>query len=114
MPDLKAVTDKTDSEKLTLPFAEKTVSVGGMKFKFRELSVQENDDCADGAKNPDGSINGRTMMRLMIINSSMDPKLTNEQLGDMPQRAYIRIYDAVNELNTLDIDADDMEAEGND
>lgn len=113
MPDLTPVPEPTDKEIIELPFAEKTAKIGGKTFKFRELSVQENDDCADAAKMPDGTINGRTMMRMMIINSSTEPKLTTKMLAAMPQRAYIRIYDVVNELNTLDIDVEDTEAEGN-
>jgi hypothetical protein len=106
------VSTPTDEEQIELPFADKTVTVSGKKFKFRELSVQENDDCADAAKKADGTIDGRVMMRMMIINSSMEPKLTTKQLAKMPQRAYIRIYDVVNELNTLDFSTDEDE-EGN-
>ncbi len=94
------------------PFAEKTIKIFGKEYTFRELSVEENDDCADMARDKDGKINGRTMMRLMIISSSVTPKLTVESLAKMPQRVYLKVYDTVNELNNMTLD-DDEEAEGN-
>jgi hypothetical protein len=94
-----------------MPFEEKTVKVKGMSFRFRELSVEENDAAADAAKNPDGTVNGRTMMRMMIISSSIEPKLDPEQLSKLPQRAYIKIYDAVSSLNTVEL-GEDPDEEG--
>ena len=93
-----------------MPFEEAVIKVKGTEFRFRELSVAENDECADAAKNPDGTVNGRTMMRMMIIKSSVDPKLDADSIGSLPQRAYIKIYDAVSNLNTVDLNDDD---EGN-
>lgn len=94
-----------------MPFEEKTITVKGQKFRFRELSVAENDECADSAKNPDGTINGRTMMRMMIIKSSLEPKLDSDMIGNLPNRAYIKIYDAVSDLNTIEL-GEDPEEEG--
>lgn len=94
---------------IEFPFAKETVEIAGNTFTFRELTVAENDACADAAQGPDGNFNGRTMMRMMIIESSVEPKLTTEDLAKMPNRVYIKIYDVVNRLNTLDID----DSEGN-
>lgn len=90
-----------------MKFEEKTVTIKGQKFRFRELSVAENDECADAARNPDGTVNGRTMMRMMIIKASLDPKLDTDMIGNLPQRAYIKIYDAVSDLNTIDLSDED-------
>lgn len=92
------------------PFEERVVTIAGHPFKFRELSVAENDSCADAARQEDGTINGRTMMRMMIMTSSVDPKLTPDVLASMPQRAYIQMYDAVTTLNTVDFSADEGKA----
>lgn len=108
--ELKAVESPTEEELLTLPFAEETITIDKRKFTFRELTVDENDQCADGARTKDGMVNTRTMMRLMILNSAVSPKLTAEALGKMPQRAYIRIYDLVNRLNSVVLDEDEDEA----
>jgi hypothetical protein len=101
----------TEAERMSLPFEERTVTIKGQKFRFRELSVEENDRAADSAKNPDGTVNGRTMMRLMILASLIEPKLSAQELAKLPQRAYIRIYDAVADLNTVEL-GDDPEEEG--
>lgn len=111
--ELKAVKTASEDELLTLPFATKTIRISGKSFTFRELSVEENDNCADAARTENGGINGRTMMRLMIIASATDPKLSADMLAKMPQRAYIRIYDTVNDLNTITVD-EDIEEEGKD
>jgi hypothetical protein len=92
-------------------FEEKTVTIKGKKFRFRELSVAENDECADSAKNPDGTINGRTMMRMMIMKSSVEPKLDSDIIAELPNRMYIRIYDVVSALNTIEL-GEDPEDEG--
>lgn len=108
--DLKAVPGPTEEEILTLPFAEETINISGREFRFRELTVEENDQCADASKNKDGVVIGRTMMRLMILAAAIEPKLTAESLAKMPQRAYIKIYDLVNRLNSVPLDEDDEEA----
>jgi hypothetical protein len=97
---------------LEFPFEEKTLVIGDKEWRFRELSVQENDDCADMAKDSEGRINGRTMMRLTIIASSVDPKITPEMLAKMPTRVYGKIYDLVNDLQNPDTLKDGKLPEG--
>lgn len=92
-------------------FETKTITIRGHEMTFRELSVEENDAAADAAKQPDGTINGRTMMRMMILASSVSPELDDKALAKMPQRAYIRIYDTVTALNTVEL-GDDPGEEG--
>lgn len=99
----------TEEELAEFPFEQKTVKIGKASFTFRELSVQENDDCADGARGEDKQINFRTMMRLMILASAVEPPLTAKALGKLPQRVYARIYETVNTLNDPDTLPDDDE-----
>ena len=95
------------------PFAKKTIKMAGKEYTFRELSVQENDEAADMSRDKDGKINGRTMMRLMIVSSAVAPRLSVDDLAKMPQRFYVKIYEVVNELNNLVLDEDDDDEEGN-
>lgn len=110
----------TDAEAFEFPFEEKSIEIGGKEWRFRELSVQENDDCADASKDKDGRINGRTMMRMTIIASSVEPKITPAILAKMPTRIYGKIYDVVNDLQNPDTLGDtpegvvDENSEGND
>ena len=90
-------------------FEERAVTVGGKTFRFRELSVEENDTCSDASRDPSGMINGRTMMRMMILSSSVDPKIDPSMLQKMPQRLYLKLCDVVNELNNPDTLGDDGE-----
>lgn len=115
-----SVKSATDAEEVEFPFEEKAITIGKREWRFRELSVQENDDCADAAKDKEGRINGRTMMRLTIIASSVEPKITPEILAKMPTRVYGKIYDVVNDLQNPDTLGDktpegvvDENAEGN-
>ena len=98
---------------IEFPFAKKKVKIEGVEMTFRELTVAENDECADAATGPNNEFSGRTMMRMMIMKSSVEPKLDSEQLAAMPNRVYIQIYDVVNDLNTLKVDEAEIEAEGN-
>ena len=100
--DLTQIAVATPEEENTFPFEETTVTINGKDFRFRELSVQENDECADASREEDGNVNGRTMMRMMIMASSLDPKLELTDIAAMPQRMYIRLYDTVTRLNTVD------------
>lgn len=72
-------------------------------WKFRELTVDENDACREGAmskdKNGQEVFNGRTMIRLMIVASSVEPKISLKDLSNLPQRVYARIVNFVNDLN---------------
>lgn len=105
------VTAPTELELNTFDFEERTIKLRGQELIFRELSVEENDAAADAAKQKDGTINGRTMMRMMILSSSVQPKLDDQSLARMPQRAYIKIYDTVSALNTVEL-GEDPETEG--
>lgn len=92
---------------IEFPFAKKKVTIEGVEMTFRELTVAENDECADAAQGPGpNDFNGRTMMRMMIIKSSVEPKLDSEMLAAMPNRVYIQVYDIVNALNTLEASAE--------
>lgn len=104
----------TADEEMEFPFAQETIQMAGRDWTFRELSVQENDDAADGARDKDGLINGRTMMRLTIMASAVEPKITTKMLAKMPTRMYAQIYEVVNRLqNPPEDESDKDEDKGN-
>ena len=94
-------------------FAERTLEFEDRKFTFRELSVKENDACIDAARLPDGTINGRTNMRMMIAKSSVSPKITVDDLVGIPNRIYLKLAEFVNDINSID-DALDAATEDED
>lgn len=89
-----------------IPFKEASTTINGKEWKFRELTVAENDACADGSKGPDGEFDGRAMMRLLIVKSSVEPKLDPARLAKLPQRVYLQIARVVNDLNNSEEDED--------
>jgi hypothetical protein len=93
------------------PFAiqDKELDLGMRgKFTFRELTVKENDAARETATAKDGTFNGRTMMRMMVTMSAVEPKISLEQLEKLPQRVYAAIVEFVNDLN----DAESLTDEG--
>jgi hypothetical protein len=79
------------------------VDLGGTEYTLRELSVKENDDCTKMAKQPDGTFDGRIMMRMMVLKSIADPVTKDTDLGELPQRLYLRLCDLVTDLNGDDV-----------
>ena len=95
-------------------FASKELDIDGRKFSFKELSVKENDQCLDASRQQDGTFDGRIHMRMMIAKSSVEPKITVDNLAGLPNRVYLRIAEFVNDLNNIDDALDTTEpAEGN-
>jgi hypothetical protein len=85
-----------------IPFLEKEVVVAGKAFRFRELSVSENDACLEAARKPDGDIDGRIMMRLMMTKSAVEPALNADIISKLPSRIYIKLAEAVNDINAAE------------
>lgn len=90
---------------------ERDFIIGGQSFKLKELTVAENDACIDAARQPDGDINGRTHIRMMITKSCLDPKLTVDDIASLPNRVYLRLAEAVSELNSIDDALDESPVE---
>jgi hypothetical protein len=85
-----------------IPFLEKEVVISGKTFRFRELSVAENDACLEASRKPDGDIDGRVMMRLMMTKSAVEPLLNADIISKLPSRVYIKLAEAVNDINSAD------------
>lgn len=73
----------------------------GVHYVFREITVEENDNCIDAARNPDGeTINNRVLTRLMVIASCVEPKgFDLAALIKLPYKAYAHIVELVNDIN---------------
>ena len=100
----RGATQVTEPTPLRDPFdfqpLKKSVTYNGVTYVFRELTVAENDVCRDGATNEkDQTFDGRLMMRLMIAEASLEPKIDIETLAKFPQRLYAHIVELVSELN---------------
>jgi hypothetical protein len=87
---------------LDYPYETATVHFKGASYTFRELTLGENDSCRELATDPEGNIDGRSMMRAMVIESAVAPELDSDKLLKTPQRLYARFVDTVNRLNDPD------------
>ena len=101
-PAMTEETPKNGANPFEFVFAERTLDIDGRPFVFRELSVKENDACIDAARQEDGDINGRINMRMMIAKSSVDPKITIDNLSNLPNRVYLKLAEFVNDINSID------------
>lgn len=88
------------------PPVEASTEYKGIKYKFRELTVAEVDQCRDDAT-INGEWDGRLMTRFMIVAAAVEPPMTLEQLGKMPQRLYSAVVTLVNDLNDPDSEEPD-------
>lgn len=108
--------EKVAGAALEFPPETATITYKGRAYTFRELTLGENDVCREAATGPDGAFDSRAMMRQMIVQASVDPELTYDDLLTIPQRFYAQIVDLVNRLNdpdTLEGDKDKDEDPGN-
>lgn len=80
------------------PYLTKEITLRGVHYKFRELTVEENDDCADASRDAEGVFNPRTMMRMVLMKAAQDPKITATDLGHMSQPVYLALCEVVNQL----------------
>lgn len=112
MPSVTAAPTPIRPPDETYPGQQVEWDFRGTHYVFREVTVEENDACLDAAMNPDGNtINNRTMTRLLILKSTVEPKgFSIKDLVGLPYRAYQHIVDLVNDLN----DADKIPADPND
>lgn len=74
------------------------ITIGGRSWVFRELTVEETDQCRELATDKDSGYDPRKMLRSMIAISSVDPTLTLDQVMRAPQRLFGLWVDVINEL----------------
>lgn len=109
-PNRPAVIDRAPFD---FPVETKSVTYKGVGYKFRELTVAENDLCRDAASGPDDTFDGRIMIRQMIVIGAMEPEMTMEDLEKVPQRLYAQFINVVNDLNDPATFEDEGEDGGN-
>jgi hypothetical protein len=95
-------------EPFDFPTTIKSVTFKGVTYTFRELTLAENDECRDAAKQPNGEVDGILQTRLMVCAASVEPKIKLEDLAKVPLRLYSRFYEIIIELH------DEETLEGND
>lgn len=84
---------------LTAEFIEDSVTLRGVTYRFRELSADKYEEILKEAEGPDGTADLATVLRLMIPESLVDPKLTTEQIYKKPLPVVTAIQNHVNRMH---------------
>jgi len=92
------VTQLPKRDPFDFPPVTKSVSYQGVTYTFRELTVGEVDEAREGST-IDDKWDGRLMSRLMVVQAAVEPPMTLDQLGKLPQSLYGAVIEVVNELN---------------
>ena len=93
---------------LTPDFLEEEVVIRGATFKLRELSIGDYDDLVkkstttvrnDLTGESRDDIDNTLLLKLMVLKSSVDPKLTPEMLAGLPMRVVLKLNQTVNRMH---------------
>ena len=93
---------------LTPDFLEEEITVRGMTFRLRELSIGDYDELVKKATtkvaNPltgqdDETIDNSLLLKLMVLRCSVEPKLTPESLANLPMRVVLKLNQTVNKMH---------------
>ena len=116
---------------LTPDFLEEEVTVRGVTYRLRELSIGDYDELVKKATTKttdpltgrdEESIDNALLLKLMVLRCSVDPKLTPESLSTLPMRVVLKLNQTVNRMHygdepetvKKDDDAEEGTAKGND
>jgi len=96
------------SQPLTPDFLEEEVTIRGVTYRLRELSIGDYDELVRKAtlKAPNPltgedveSIDSTLLLKLMVLKCSVDPKLTAETLSLLPMRVVLKLNQTVNRMH---------------
>jgi hypothetical protein len=108
---------------LTPDFLEEEVTVRGMTFRLRELSIGDYDELVKKASKPvtnlatgqeDEVIDNALLLKLMVLRCSVEPKLTAEALSNLPMRVVLKLNQTVNRMHYGDEPETEKKAEAAD
>jgi hypothetical protein len=107
------------STALTPNFLEEEVTVRGVSYHLRELSIGDYDELVKKAtskvQNPITgeeveTIDNSLLLKLMVLKCSFDPKLTPESLAGLPMRVVLKLNQTVNRMHYGDEPAEEKKA----
>jgi hypothetical protein len=93
---------------ITPDFLEEEVTVRGVTYRLRELSIGDYDELVKKATTKttspmtgqeDESIDNALLLKFMVLRCSVDPKLTPESLAGLPMRVVLKLNQTVNRMH---------------
>jgi hypothetical protein len=108
------------AQPLTPDFLEEEVTVRGITYHFRELSIGEYDDLVTKATRKESNpltgdetevVDNTVLLKLMVLRCCTDPKLTPESLASLPMRVVLKFNQTVNRMHYGDEPATEKKAD---
>lgn len=92
---------------LSPEFLEEELTVRGTTYRLRELSIGEYDELVRKATTSQTNALGETaetvdnavLLKLMVIQCAVEPKLTAESLSRLPMRVVLKLNSTVNRMH---------------
>lgn len=84
---------------LSEEFLEETAVIRGTTYRFREISGEKYEEFLKLAEGPEGTANLGTVLKLMIPESMVEPKLTADQFYRKPLPVVTAIETIVNRMH---------------
>jgi hypothetical protein len=85
-----------------VPRRTKEVTIDGVTYVLRQITVQESDEAFDAARGPDGEIDARLSTRLILAASIESPPTTLDDILQWPFPHYLKVLRHSNELNAFE------------
>ena len=101
---------------LTPDFIEEAITIRGVTYRLRELSIGEYDDLVKLATTPrtnpmTGEVEEETdntaLLKFMVLKCVIDPKLSAEKLSSLPVRVVLKLNQTVNRMHYGDEPTED-------
>jgi hypothetical protein len=102
MASPKVVQDQIEEPEDDDGFLTGKVTVRGRTYSFRELSTKTYDKLVGMATDQDDMVDRTLLLRIMIVESSVDPKLTADSLAELPYPVSRRLATLVNNMHYFD------------
>jgi hypothetical protein len=93
---------------LTPEFLEEAVTIRGVTYRLRELSIGDYDELVRKATRSEmNQVTGQNeeetdntlLLKLMVMKCSVEPKITAETLSGLPMRVVLRLNQTVNRMH---------------
>ena len=93
---------------ITPDFLEEEVTVRGVTYRLRELSIGDYDELVKKATTKTTSpmtgaeeetIDNALLLKFMVLRCSVEPKLTPESLASLPMRVVLKLNQTVNRMH---------------
>lgn len=109
-PKVAVVEDEIEEPESDDGFLTGKVTVRKKTYSFRELSTKTYDKLVAMATDQDDMVDRTLLLRFMIVEASVDPKLTAETLAELPYPISRRLAVLVNNMHYFD--EEDQKDEG--